>query len=79
LPHHAWLRLLDLPGNVGKARALNEALTQVSHTITITVDADSWLFRDALQSIVERYVQDPPSTTVRWQAVLWFETPARPG
>lgn len=62
LPHHAWLRLLDLPGNVGKARALNEALTQVSHTITITVDADSWLFRDALQSIVERYVQDPPST-----------------
>ncbi|MFM7633417.1 MAG: glycosyltransferase [Betaproteobacteria bacterium] len=62
LPHHAWLRLLDLPRNVGKARALNEALTQVSHTITITVDADSWLFRDALQSIVERYVQDPPST-----------------
>jgi len=62
LPQHSWLRLLDLPRNVGKARALNEALTQVSHTITITVDADSWLFRDALQSIVERYVQDPPST-----------------
>ncbi|NCV84702.1 MAG: glycosyltransferase family 2 protein [Oxalobacteraceae bacterium] len=62
LPHHAWLRLLDLPKNIGKARALNEALTQVSHAITITVDADSWLFRDALQSIVERYTQDPPST-----------------
>ena len=62
LPLHPWLRLLDLPRNVGKARALNAALEQVSHEITITVDADSWLFRDALQSIVERYVQDPAST-----------------
>lgn len=62
LLHHPWLRLLDLPRNVGKARALNAALEQVSHEITITVDADSWLFRDALQSIVERYVQDPANT-----------------
>jgi biofilm PGA synthesis N-glycosyltransferase PgaC len=61
LPHHAWLRLLDLPKNVGKARALNEALTQVSHAITITVDADSWLFRDALQSIVERKIHRAPA------------------
>jgi len=62
LPQHPWLRLLDLQRNVGKARALNEALMHVSHDITITVDADSWLFRDALQSIVERYLQDPAST-----------------
>ena len=62
LPFHPWLRFLDLPRNVGKARALNAALEQVSHEITITVDADCWLFRDALQSIVERYKQDPATT-----------------
>jgi len=62
LPHYPWLQLIDLPGNVGKANALNIALAQVKHEITITVDADSWLFRDALSSIVERYMQDPPTT-----------------
>lgn len=62
LPKYPWLRLLDLQQNVGKANALNVALKQVSHTLTATVDADSWLFRDALTSIVERYFQDPKHT-----------------
>lgn len=70
LPNFPWLRLLDLPRNVGKARALNEALLQVTHEITITVDADSWLFRDALASIVERYVQDPATTRAVAGAVM---------
>ena len=70
LPHFPWLRLLDLPRNVGKARALNQALQLVTHDITITVDADSWLFRDALSSIVERYVQDPVSTRAVAGAVM---------
>lgn len=62
LPKYPWLRLLDLKKNVGKANALNEALKDVSYTLTATVDADSWLFRDALAGIVERYFQDPKNT-----------------
>jgi biofilm PGA synthesis N-glycosyltransferase PgaC len=70
LPQYPWLRLLDLKNNVGKANALNEALKDVSYTLTATVDADSWLFRDALTSIVERYFQDPKNTRAVAGAVL---------
>ncbi len=70
LPNYPWLRLLDLKQNVGKANALNEALKLVSHTLTATVDADSWLFRDALASIVERYFHDPKNTRAVAGAVL---------
>ncbi len=70
LPKYPWLRLLDLPRNVGKANALNVALKQVTHTLTATVDADSWLFRDALTGIVERYFQDPKNTRAVAGAVL---------
>ncbi|WP_230426789.1 glycosyltransferase family 2 protein [Cupriavidus yeoncheonensis] len=59
---HAWLRLLDMPRNGGKARALNEGLKLASHDFVVTVDADSYLHRMALTSIVERYRQDPPGT-----------------
>lgn len=70
LPNYPWLRLLDLEKNVGKANALNEALKLVSHTLTATVDADSWLFHDALTSIVERYFHDPTNTRAVAGAVL---------
>ena len=70
LPNYPWLRLLDLKQNVGKANALNEALKLVSHTLTATVDADSWLFHDALTSIVERYFQDPKNTRAVAGAVM---------
>jgi biofilm PGA synthesis N-glycosyltransferase PgaC len=70
LPNYPWLQLLDLKRNVGKANALNQALTQVSHALTATVDADSWLFRDALTSIVERFIQDPPHTRAVAGAVM---------
>lgn len=70
LPHYPWLQLLDLKQNVGKANALNEALKLVSYTLTATVDADSWLFRDALTSIVERYFHDPKNTRAVAGAVL---------
>jgi biofilm PGA synthesis N-glycosyltransferase PgaC len=70
LPAYPWLRLLDLKQNAGKANALNEALKLVSHTLTATVDADSWLFRDALTGIVERYFHDPKNTRAVAGAVL---------
>ncbi len=70
LPAYPWLQLLDLQRNVGKANALNQALTRTSHSLTVTVDADSWLFRDALTGIVERYVQDPTRTRAVAGAVM---------
>lgn len=62
LPRYPWLKLMDLDHNGGKARALNHALRFVQHDLVLTVDADSYLYRDALQSIVERYLHDPPNT-----------------
>ncbi|MDH4285689.1 MAG: glycosyltransferase family 2 protein [Gallionellaceae bacterium] len=62
LPRYRWLTLLDLEKNGGKANALNQALGLARHDLVLTLDADSYLYRDALHSIVERYVGDPPHT-----------------
>ncbi|HEY6093698.1 MAG TPA: glycosyltransferase [Gallionellaceae bacterium] len=62
LPRYYWLTLLDLEQNGGKANALNQALKMAKHDLVLTVDADSYLYHEALQSIVERYLQDPPNT-----------------
>jgi len=67
---YPWLKLIDLKRNGGKAKALNEGLVQARHALIVTVDADSYLYRSALQSIVERYVQDPPGTRVVAGTVL---------
>lgn len=70
IPNHRWLKLIDLKQNGGKARALNEGLAQARYGLIVTVDADSYLYRDALQGIVERYLQDPPGTRVVAGTVL---------
>jgi biofilm PGA synthesis N-glycosyltransferase PgaC len=62
LAHYPWLALVDMPLNGGKARALNRGLQDVRHDLVLTVDADSYLYRDALHSIVERYMEDPVNT-----------------
>ncbi|WP_444634779.1 glycosyltransferase [Cupriavidus oxalaticus] len=59
---YPWLRLLDMPGNGGKAKALNAGLRLALNELLVTVDADSYLQKLALVSIVERYRQDPPNT-----------------
>lgn len=62
LPRYPWLHLLHLEKNGGKANALNLGLAQARHELVLTVDADSYLYRNALCAIVERYRQDPPNT-----------------
>lgn len=57
-----WLKLIHMQSNGGKAKALNQGLAQASHELIVTLDADSYLYRDSLQSIVERYFGDPPNT-----------------
>lgn len=60
--HYPWLRVIHLPVNGGKSHALNQGFVQASHDLIITLDADSYLYQDALQSIVERYMKDPENT-----------------
>lgn len=70
LARYEWLTFLDLKINGGKANALNQGLKGARHELVLTVDADSYLYRDALQNIVERYLQDPPNTRAVAGAVL---------
>ncbi|KWN05585.1 glycosyl transferase family 2 [Burkholderia territorii] len=67
---YAWLDLIDLPTNVGKAAALNQGLCQARHALILTVDADSLLHGRALANIVERYRNDPPNTRAVAGAIL---------
>lgn len=65
-----WLHVIDLKCNGGKAKALNVGLRQASYPLTVTLDADSYLYRNALRRLVERYLSDPPNTAAVAGAVL---------
>lgn len=67
---YPWLQVLHLEKNVGKANALNAALKLVDTPLTLTVDGDSYLFKDALLHLVQRYMSDPPNTRAVAGAVL---------
>jgi biofilm PGA synthesis N-glycosyltransferase PgaC len=53
------LRLLQAGRNLGKAAALNRGLALASHELIVTVDADSWLHRDALRLLAAAYLDGP--------------------
>jgi biofilm PGA synthesis N-glycosyltransferase PgaC len=57
-----WLRLLRQPRNMGKSAALNRGLAEAKYDYVISLDADSYLYKDALRRLVERYFSDPAST-----------------
>jgi biofilm PGA synthesis N-glycosyltransferase PgaC len=59
---YPWLRCIQQASNQGKSEALNRALTLASHELIITLDADSYLYKDALVRIVERFHSDPANT-----------------
>ena len=67
---YPWLQIIDLKCNGGKAKALNVGLRYASYPLTVTLDADSCLFRNALRRLVERYLSDPPNTAAVAGAVL---------
>lgn len=67
---YKWLQILDLKKNVGKANALNEGFKLVNTEVVITIDGDSYLYKDALDRIVERYLSDPEHTVSVAGAVL---------
>lgn len=56
------LYLVNLEKNSGKSYALNHGLTLAKFDRIITLDADSYLFKDAIIRIVQRYESDPQNT-----------------
>lgn len=67
---YSWLRVITLPKNSGKAAALNVGLTHVASDLTITIDGDSYLYKDALVNLVGRLLGDPEHTGAVAGAVL---------
>lgn len=67
---HPWLSVIDLAKNGGKANALNEGLKRASFELTITLDADSYLYANALANLVGRFLGDPDHTAAVAGAVL---------
>src|SRR5689334_4490102 len=57
-----WLRLIRQPVNAGKAAALNRGLALAKHDLIVTLDADCYLYKNALRNLVARYAADPKNT-----------------
>jgi biofilm PGA synthesis N-glycosyltransferase PgaC len=64
------IRVLAMPKNGGKSKALNHGLAQSTQRLVITVDGDSYLRADAIRKLVERFLSDPPNTVAVAGAVL---------
>lgn len=64
------MRVLAMPRNGGKSRALNAGLADTAEALVVTVDADSYLRVDALRKLVERFLSDPPGTVAVAGCVL---------
>ena len=65
----ANLRVIREPHG-GKAKALNAGLAVATYDLVLTVDADTYLFKDAIQRLVARIVNDPVNTAAVAGAVL---------
>lgn len=59
---HSNLQLDYLIHNEGKSAALNHGLAQCDTDIVISVDADSYIFKDGVRKLVGRYLSDPSNT-----------------
>ncbi len=68
-PGHSF-RVVRGERNVGKAGVLNRGLAMTTDALVVTVDGDSWVYRDAMAQLVERYLSDPPGTRAVAGAVL---------
>ena len=59
---HANVKLLYLQRNGGKAAALNHGLAVCKTDILISIDSDSYIFKDGIRNLVGRYLSDPINT-----------------
>lgn len=63
-------RVVEGGRNVGKAGVLNRGLALATAATVLTVDGDCWVYEDAVQMLVERYMSDPLGTRAVAGAVL---------
>ena len=70
LPSRYEVRVVRADRNRGKAAVLNRGLAIAHHELVLTIDGDSYVYRDALRHIVERYLGDPAGTVAVAGAVL---------
>ncbi|WP_198021969.1 glycosyltransferase [Algiphilus aromaticivorans] len=64
------LRLLRMPRNGGKASALNAGLAEARHEHVVTLDGDTYLFRDALRNLALNHIHSPINTRATAGTVL---------
>jgi len=64
------MQLLRQGQNGGKAAALNRGLKEASHSIIVSLDADSYLYANALGNIVTNLIDGPPGTAAVAGTVL---------
>ncbi|HZR37225.1 MAG TPA: glycosyltransferase family 2 protein [Nevskia sp.] len=69
-PANQTLKLIEMPQNGGKARALNTGLAQSAHEMIVTIDADTFLYRAALAQLVLNQLCGPPNTAATAGTVL---------
>lgn len=70
IPGNFSKRLLSSNVNQGKSAALNRGLANSNHNLIITVDADSYLYKDALKNIVANFLSGPKNTAAIAGTVL---------
>jgi len=56
------LHYRQMPANLGKSKALNMGLKLIRTKLFITIDADTYLYKDALKYLVTNIVCGPPNT-----------------
>lgn len=63
-------RVVEGDRNIGKAGVLNRGLSMSTAEIVLTIDGDCWVYEDAVQRLVQRYMSDPVGTRAVAGAVL---------
>ncbi len=69
-PPNQTLKLIEMPRNGGKARALNTGLEAASHEMIVTIDADTIMFREALGRLAINQMCAPRNTAATAGTVL---------
>ncbi len=63
-------KLLSMPVNSGKSRALNRGLEEASHDLIVTIDADTYLHPESLARLITNLVDGPVNTAAVAGTVL---------
>jgi biofilm PGA synthesis N-glycosyltransferase PgaC len=64
------VKIISMPVNGGKSKALNRGLEETTHDIVVTIDADTYLYRDSLSRLVANLVDGPENTAAIAGTVL---------